>query len=85
MSICNINLMATVYVNLMSTVDVTRSFILSPMVNGQLTSTVDIILSIEHILPTGDTGGKMSVLCLVLIYICISFRALVEVQHVVRI
>ena len=48
MSMCDINLMPTVDVNLMLTVDDTQSFIFNLQVlyavDGQLTSTVDIIL-----------------------------------------
>ena len=60
------------------------------MVDGQLTSTVDIILtsiwmSFRHFLPTGEAGAKMCVLCLDLIYFCLSVRALVEVKHAQRI
>ena len=53
------------------------------MTDGQLTSTIDIILmSIQHFLPTRDAGGKTSALCLVLlIKCCLSIRALVELKH----
>ena len=45
-------------------------------------NSVDLILmSIEHYLLTGDTGGNMSALCPVLIYFCLSIRAYVEVKH----
>ena len=57
------------------------------MFDGQLTSTVDIILmSIQNVWPAKDAGEKITVLCLVLIiYFCLSFRALVEVKHAIRI
>ena len=57
------------------------------MVDGHLTLTVDIVLmSIQHVLPTLDAGEKMSAQCLVLIiYFCLSFKALVEVKHAIRI
>ena len=43
-------------------------------------------MSIQHVLSIGDAGGKMSALCLVLIiYGCLSIRALVEVKHALRI
>ena len=64
MSMYNINLMLTLDVNMMLTI-VTK---LSPMVNSQLVSTVDIILmAIQYFIPTGDASGKMSALYLVLI------------------
>ena len=57
------------------------------MVDGQLISIADIILmSIQHVWPTGDAGGKMSALWLVLIIsFCLSIRALVEGKHDLRI
>ena len=57
------------------------------MVDGQFTLSVDIILmSIENVLPSGFAGGKMNELCLVLIiYFCLSIKALVKVKHVIRI
>ena len=81
MSMFNINLMPTVDVNLMLTVEVTKTLIfdLWLMVRCQL------LTSIQHVLPTGDTAGKMSVPCLVLINVCLSIRALVEVKHALRI
>ena len=53
---------------------------------AMMTSTVDIMLMpIQHFLPTGDAGGKMSALCRVLIiYFCLSVRALVEINHARR-
>ena len=72
---CDINLMLTVDVHLMLTVDATKLSILS-MFDGQLTSTVDIILmSSQYFLMQVE---NMSVRCLILlIYFCLSIRFLV--------
>ena len=73
MSMWNINLMATVDANLMLTVDATKTVIFLPMVNGQLTSAVDNFL------------WEMGAPCLVLIiYLYLSIRAIVEVKHVLE-
>ena len=54
------------------------------MVYGQLTSTVDMLMSIPFLL-TGNRGGKkMSALGLVLI-MCLTINALVEAKHDLRI
>ena len=54
------------------------------MIDGQLTSTVDILMSIQHFfLPTWDTSGNMSALCLdLIILVCLRVRALTELKHV---
>ena len=74
---CDINLIPTADVNLMSIVDITKHCHFCPMIDGQLASIVDIILmSIQLFLPTEDTSGKMSALYIVLIiYFCPSLRA----------
>ena len=53
------------------------------MVDGQLLSTVDIILMlIQHCLPTGNADA----LGLVLInYVCLSVQAFVEIKHAISI
>ena len=86
MSMCNINFILTVEINLLSTVDITKTHF-GPMVDGQMMSIVDsILMLIQNILYTGYAGGTMSVLCLVLIiYFCLSIRAIVEVKHSIRI
>ena len=51
------------------------------MVDGQLMSIVNIILmSIKQMM---DAGGKISALCLALIYVYLTVRALVEVKHII--
>ena len=83
---CNINLMPTVYVKLMSTVDITKTVIFDLWVDSELMSTVDIILmSIQHFFPTRDTGGNMSALYLVLfIYFCVNIAALGEIKYALK-
>ena len=63
----------------MLTVDVTKAFIFDHLVDGQLAATVDIMLMpIQHFL--------QSALCLLLIiYFCLSVKALVQGRHALRI
>ena len=52
--LCTINLMPTLDVNLMPTLDINKKFHFWPMVDGQLTSTVDnILMSMQHVFTTG--------------------------------
>ena len=81
MSICEINLIPIVDINLLSSVDITNTFIFDLWL---MVSLVELLTS--TFCTYWGHKWKNGALCPVLIiYFCLSNRALVEVKHAIRI